>query len=531
MRKHIILTFLTLVCICLYCSLTAQQNYRVYFTDKNGVKFNPYEYFDQKAVERRVLQGLPLSDFTDFPVNNEYISEVGQIADSTGFASRWFNFVSIVLSSEVQFERIKSLPFVKNIEKAPAVECYPAALDNPDYVSNHDDDMDLMIKQTTRMGGNLFADNHINGKDIRIAIFDAGFPTTNTCPAFEQIRKENRIIKTWDFSRHHKENVYYGVSHGTMVMACIGGIYQGIPIGMATGAEFLLAKTEVIREPFREEENWLAAAEWADKNGADIINSSLGYTYQRYFNYQMDGKTSLVVRAANMAASKGILVVNAAGNEGDTKWHYIGTPADADSILSIGGIDPETDYHIGFSSYGPTVDKRLKPNVSAYGSVTTYGKKGLKQVQGTSFASPLVAGFAACAWQMNRQLKNMEMFTEIEKSGHLYPYFDYAHGYGIPQASYFINERSKLKPLRTFDFFVVDSIIKIVIKPTVINDTNWIDANNLLYYRIQGKDNVIKSYYVVKAEKREALSLVHTQFSPGDRLVVYFRGFTDEFWF
>ncbi len=163
----------------------------------------------------------------------------------------------------------------------------------------------------------------------------------------------------------------------------------------------------------------------------------------------MNGKKSLVARAANMAASKGMLVVNAAGNDGETKWKHLGTPADADSVLSVGGISPESDYHFSFSSYGPTADKRLKPNVCAYGAVMESGKKGLTTTYGTSFASPLVAGFAACAWQTNRRLNNMELFKEIEKSADLYPYFDYAHGYGVPQAGYFINRQKYNEEITT----------------------------------------------------------------------------------
>lgn len=166
---------------------------------------------------------------------------------------------------------------------------------------------------------------------------------------------------------------------------------------MASNAEFLLARTEVNAEPFAEEEWWLAAAEWAGKNGAHIINSSLGYTYHRYFPEQMDRKTSLVARAANMAASKGIIVVNAMGNDGDNSWKAVGTPADADTVLSVGSVDPYKEYKINFSSFGPTVDGRMKPNVTNSGFAAVAVKKDkLGNAHGTSFASPLISGFVAC---------------------------------------------------------------------------------------------------------------------------------------
>jgi hypothetical protein len=302
----------------------------------------------------------------------------------------------------------------------------------------------------------------------------------------------------------------------------------------------LLAKTEKSSEKFAEELNWLAAAEWADKNGADIINSSLGYTGKRYFNWQMDGRTSFVSRAANLAARKGMLVVNAAGNEGTEKWHYIGAPADADSVLSIGGIDPETGFHTGFSSYGPTSDKRMKPNVSAFGHVVAAAPSGITSTQGTSFASPLVAGFAACAWQSNRALTNMQLFREIEKSGSLYPYFDYAHGFGIPQAGHFLNkEKEPASP--TFQIIENGDSINIVVNKELIENkllnensgsesgsrtgTESTTNKEYLYYNIMNKSGILDSYYVVEVFQPEVLTILRSDFTDGETLNVHYAGY------
>ena len=388
---------------------------------------------------------------------------------------------------------------------------------------------DLLKRQTGRMGAEEFAQNNIDGTGIRIAIFDAGFPTADVNPAFEHIRKENRIIKTYDFIKN-KEDVYGHSSHGTMVFSCIAGKKGDQIIGMATGAEFLLARTEMsLLELFSEEENWLAAVEWADKNGADIINSSLAYTYHRYFTSDMDGKKSLVARAANMAASKGMLVLNAAGNDGESAWKYLGTPADADSVLTVGGISPESDYHISFSSYGPTADKRLKPNVCAFGAVIAAGKKGLTTTYGTSFSSPLVAGFAACAWQTNRNLNNMELFKEIEKSADLYPYFDYAHGYGVPQAKYFTNQQKQITDT-TFYFVNKNRLLKVYIdeEKYIAED---IENRKMLYYHIENKMCHLDRYYVILAEKHDVLEFLLSDYAKGEKLRVHFNGFTDTFEF
>jgi len=516
---------LTVTVLLLIISKAQPQNrYWVFFIDKKDVSFDPYEYFDAKAIERRIKHNIPLSDPTDYPLNKEYKKTVCTIAEQVTSETRWFNAVAVI-ADNIQIEKINDLPFVKNVREI----VLQTFVTTKDYNCDLSDvQLDLAVKQTERMGGNLFKESGIDGTGIRIAIFDGGFPSVDTSPVFEHIRKDGRIIKTRDFAKK-KEFVYGYISHGTSVMSCIGGKVDTINMGLATGAEFLLARTEIMNEPFSEEENWLAAVEWADKNGADIINSSLGYTTNRYFSEDMDGKTSLVVKAANMAASKGILVVNANGNEGDGAWEIIGTPADADSVLSVGGIDPGTDYHISFSSFGPTTDKRMKPNVCAYGRTVTAGKKKIKIAYGTSFSSPLVAGFAACALQTNPELTNMELFHEIEKSGHLYPYYDYAHGYGVPQAAYFIEKEAKIiSP--TFTIEKEERSVKVIVNDD-LTDTNNNDEKYYLFYHISDKEGIIKKYAVIKVYKTEVLNLYTAGYEEGDILRIHYKGYTDEYTF
>jgi len=225
----------------------------------------------------------------------------------------------------------------------------------------------------------------------------------------------------------------------------------------------------------------------------------LGYTKNRYFKKDMDGITSLVTRAGNLAARKGMLVVNAIGNDGDTKWRTMGAPADADSVLTVGGIDPFYNYHINFSSVGPTYDGRMKPNVSAYGETIVAGKEKLQDVFGTSFSTPLTAGFVACAWQLRKHLTNMQLFHEIEKSGNLYPYFDYAHGYGIPQASYFIKVNQTTEQKSSFHFQSDGLSLEVIIDDDI--DTTK-DDNNLLYKLISEKGQII-SYFVIEVITKE----------------------------
>ncbi|MGZ5283513.1 MAG: S8 family serine peptidase, partial [Bacteroidia bacterium] len=281
-----------------------------------------------------------------------------------------------------------------------------------------------------------------------------------------------------------------------------------------------------------EEDNWIAAMEWADKNGAQIISSSLGYTFKRYFYRDMDGETSMVARAANMAARKGMLVVTAAGNDGKSAWKYICTPGDADSALTIGGIDPETNYHIGFSSYGPAADETLKPNISAAGLAFVADSKSYTQAMGTSFATPLITGFAACAWQMNPDLSNMQLFKELEKSASLYPYFDYAHGYGVPQASYFILKETGVKSTAGKSFSINNENENITVK---LDDRFFTDTainaqlpDMKLFYHIANADNRVLKYYVIQPKEQNVLTLPKEDLPTGGTLRVHFLGYTEE---
>ena len=184
-------------------------------------------------------------------------------------------------------------------------------------MSDQSDQSDLsdttLTDQLVRMQGELFRAKGIDGKGIRIAVLDGGFPKVNTHIAFKHLRDNGQILKTWNFP-NHKENVYGWNGHGTMTLSNIAGRKDGKDLGLATGAEFLLARTEVEPEPFKEEVWWMQAMEWADKNGANLISSSLGYGKDRYYTKDMDGK-SYVAKAGNIAARKGILVVCSAGNE------------------------------------------------------------------------------------------------------------------------------------------------------------------------------------------------------------------------
>ena len=544
----------------------SQVTYRIYFTDKNGTEYNPYQYLQSKAIERRIINGLNLCDISDFPLNEFYFSSVNNLADSIKGVSRWMNAI-FIYTSEKNIQLIKKFPFVKNIEAI-----YP---DNKSKItcSIKESGFDtiltakqnsLLISQLDRMDGKLLIENNLDGKGVRIAIIDVGFKSYETNPAFKHILAKNGIIATYDFVKK-QTNVNIGMLHGSNVLSCIAGKSGNYQIGLATGAEFLLARTESYTEFFSEEENWLMAAEWADKNGADIINSSLGYTSPRYLPENMDGKTAFVSKAAQLAVDKGILVVSSAGNEGTGKWKRVAAPGDAAGVLTVGGIDPYTGIHSDFSSFGPSWDKRIKPEVCAYGTAMVSSRNGLVVSEGTSFSSPLVAGFAACLKQRYPLLKNSELKELICRSGDLWPYYDYAHGFGVPQPYFLLKDTIENKPtLSIIDdndeitFYPIEWDTSLQkkgskidttfpsIKDSVVNfnssapeliKNKWITKNSCkttvpeyLFYHIKNNKGYIDKYYIIdlKDEENGSVSISKNITDKPFSIAFFYKGYYKE---
>lgn len=566
-----IFAFITLLVVASWqlSFVSGQGCYWVLLTDKAGTTFDPYSYFDSKAIERYRLNNADLYDISNYPLNESYVEQVRAIvekdnSDDVHFAvnsphligqSRWFNAVA-VMATEEQIAAIEKLPFVLR------TDLIASGMEVTEYMNNRQTDGMIsdghqsgigntkaeITDQLKRMQGELFVEKGIDGTGVRIAVFDGGFHAVNTHAAFKHLRDNGLIKATWNFTTK-EENVYDNHSHGTMVLSCIAGRMGDKQLGLATGAEFLLAKTEVDPEPFKEEVWWAQAAEWADKNGADIINSSLGYTKDRHFTWEMDGR-SYVAKAANMAANKGILVCNSAGNSGsDENWKIIGTPADAEDIISVGGIAPSlTTYrHIDFSSYGPTADGRMKPNVCAFGYAEvadTHNDTATTFAAGTSFSSPLTAGFSACAWQvMKGELKNArEMMSMIEQSGDLYPYYDYALGYGVPQASYFLDEEKRIaEPLPTFFFDDKGKYLLIHLNTNRMNPPARLDflslgkaetgAAYVVMFKIQDRMGKVARYVNMEIKDYEKASLIAIPKASllDYDLVVHVNGFTNSY--
>lgn len=519
MKKVLLLSVLSLAVIQVF----SQNYYWVFYKDKNNTDFNPNEYFDQKAIERRQINKISLYDLSDYPINQDYASNITAFCDEYIGESRWLNASAIYTDAE-RANYIAGFDFVLSVQIIEA-EASVCSVDINKTIDLKPESGD-MIPQLHRMQGEVFRDNKIDGTGIRIAVFDGGFPNVDTHNAFKHLRDNKRIIKTWNFPKKD-ENVYGWNSHGTSVLSCIAGIDDNDEnIGLATGAEFLLARTEIGTEPAKEEVWWAMALEWADKNGADLINSSLGYGIDRHTVKDMDGKTCVVTKAADIAASKGILVVNAAGNEGDDNtWYIIGAPADAENILSIGGVDASGKFHISFSSFGPTADGRMKPNVSAFGYAYVAKPKAYGYAYGTSFASPLVAGFVACAWQTKRDFTALQMKAEIEKSADRYPYFDYANGYGVPMASYFIDETQKTDKI--FEIIDKDDFVIIKLTENIHEDLDRV----LVFYHIRNAEGRLTFYAqaTIVVDKKGEIEVPKHLLGNNNVLMVNCNSHTEEF--
>lgn len=476
---------LLIACI-FFCAaqLSAQDLYWVFFTDKQHDNFNPYEYFDPKAIVRYQLAGADLYDETNYPVTPAYVQGVTALATEYVGESRWFN-ATAVTADEEQLAAIRALPYVADVQRI-ASEALMAEESTDEVSEWNTDSTGHFMEELTWMQGEKFHQAGFTGKGVRIAVFDGGFDEVDKHPAFAHLFKNFQIVKTWDFTKR-KENVYHGHYHGRMVLSCIAGIKDDtVHLGLAPDAQFLLARTEVKAEKTKEEVWWVQALEWADQNGADIVNSSLGYGDPLHYVKEMDGRTSRVAKGAATAADKGILVCTAMGNEGSKKdWKVLVTPADVDKVLSVGSVHGLSTIAY-YSSFGPTADGRLKPNVVAPGyDLVANGSDDYTYSQGTSFATPMVTGFAACVKQMHPDYTAMQLLKEIEKSGNHYPFYDYQFGYGIPQAGYFTGEKAKPESFKLYE----DKDYVYLIP----NDTAT-KSDITLFYKVSNGDGSIVKY-------------------------------------
>ena len=433
-----IFTLLTILSVSGLLPLQSQSIQRekswIYFSSKTSSE--PFA-LSARSLERRRNQGI-IPDQMDRPVSSSYLSQLTAMGVEIAHTSRWLNAVSVYGTPE-NLTAVKSLPFVKEVKKVIAFHSKQeikglslAPANKTGYDPGYSKD------QLSMVGLDVLHSNGFNGAGVLISVMDNGFNNANKNPGLSHLFKSGRVLATWDF-QDKETDVWTDGDHGAQVLSILAGYIEGQFVGSAPGASYILARTEVNGfERHIEEDNWVAAAEWADSIGADIFSTSLGYSdfeigEQDYTPADMDGNTTVITRAADMAASRGILVINSAGNEGRGSWRIIIAPADGDSVLAVGSVDKERVLS-DFSSVGPSADGRIKPDLCAMGGSTYFihTDEKISYGSGTSFSCPIMSGLAACLWQSKPILTNMQLFDQLKRSADNYTSPDFQYGYGIP---------------------------------------------------------------------------------------------------
>ena len=446
MKKYLIIFFLH---VSLF-SFAQIEDAWIYFTDKPNAAFylaNPLEMLSQRALDRRAFQNIIL-DEKDVPISVSYIN---QVTNSTGIIvkakSKWLNALHIRgIVSDI--ESLENLTFVDHIEFADKTLNINASAGNTSQqgINQVNKNVEALAtfgygpsnNQIEMLNGHLLHQQDFTGSGKIIAVMDTGFVGVDVTSPFQRMQDDNLILGGYDFV-NSSTNFYGGGSHGTMVLSTMGGYVENQLVGTAPDAQYYLFITEDIdAENPVEESFWVEAAEEADRLGADIINTSLGYFGFDNPNYNytyadMNGTTSFISRGSEVAFSRGMICVTSAGNSGTSENPHIAVPADAANTLAVGAVMPDESYAT-FSSIGPSFDGRVKPDVMAQGknAVVSDESGNIGTSDGTSFSGPITAGLVACLWQALPDKTNLEIIQLIRESASLFTTPNAQFGYGIP---------------------------------------------------------------------------------------------------
>ena len=503
----------------------------IYFTDKGGnlEKFynEPLKVVSEKSIKRRQkLNKESILDFSDLPVNNDYVEQVVSNGFNIKHKSKWFNAISGFATKE-QINKILRFSFVNRVD---LVKGFSKSKNDMEF--NEKPIIENRFVQPEKLFslnyGNSFMQNNLinvpavhnlgyDGSGITICVMDAGFNNLAHI-VFDSMN----IIATWDFVNGDPnvgdEGDMGNGSHGTYVLSVLGGYAPGNLIGPAYRSNYILAKTEnTDSETPVEEDNWVAALEWADSIGVDITSTSLGYLeydppYTSYTWQNMDGNTAIITIAGDPAVKKGIIVVNSAGNEG---WrstpNSLIAPADGDSIFAIGAVN-SSGLRTSFSSFGPTVDGRIKPDFMAMGSGVVSARASNQTqytfVSGTSFSCPLVSGAIALLLQANPNLNPIQIRGILRQTSSRSNNPDNFYGWGI------INTLLDLNVILKVDnSFIPDDFILYQNYPNPFNPSTSINWHSPL-----GSWITIKLYDVLG---REIETIVDGYYDAGNHSTLY----------
>ncbi len=437
------------LCICLFALLPFDEVkgeeyfFRVYLKDKGCSGYSvdqPEQFLSEEALQRRARQGIAVTE-SDLPIASHYIEALEQAGGRCVVQSRWLSTVVVETQDSLTVNRLAALPMVDSVkwvwkgerESQPMEEELSDRRLNPSQKPLKNP-YGYAEEQIAMLNGIKLHQAGFMGQGMRVAIIDAGFRHADRISLFDSLQ----LLGTHNVVFPDR-SVFQGEDHGTKVLSCLAAQTSGIMIGTAPRASYWLIKSEDGQYEYpMEEDYWAAAIEFADRVGVEVVSSSLGYFVFElegsfYKPSDLDGQTALITRAATMAAEKGLLIFCSAGNEGNSSWEKIIFPADAPGIVSVGAVTSDRK-RCNFSSLGLTSDGRVKPDMVALGAgccvVDSEGE--IDYANGTSFATPILAGLGVCLWQAFPQLSNKELIALMQQYSHRYKHPDKEMGYGLP---------------------------------------------------------------------------------------------------
>ena len=498
MKKLLLTVLFTVPLLC----FSQDEDAWIYFKDKpNAAAFlsQPLNMLTQRALDRRAAQNIAL-DSKDVPVHQAYIN---QITSTSGISvkakSKWLNCLHI-RGAISDINPLINLSFVKKIVFANrniaqlgtnrSFETFISTAETKTMETTINFNYGNSANQIQMLNGHLLHQQNFTGDTKIIAVLDAGFPNVNTIAPFQRLRDNNQILGGYNFV--DKNNLFYTRNgHGTSVLSTMGGYVENQLVGTAPDAKYYLFITEDANsENPVEESYWVEGAEMADYFGADIITSSLGYfgydnPYYSHSYSDMTGDKNFASQGANIAFSRGMVVVASAGNEGGSSEPHVGVPAEATNVLAIGAVRSNRVY-AAFSSIGPSFDNRVKPDVMAQGqaSVVSSTSGSIATANGTSFSGPIMAGMIASFWQAVPWATNIQIVDFVKKAADMYTNPNPQYGYGIPdfQKALNIANQTSIASTPSIDFAVFPNPVSTALQfkiPSNYKQTSFVLFNAL----------------------------------------------------
>lgn len=449
-------------------------SFRLLLKDKGNPGYTidkPEQFLSSKAIERRDKQGIAI-DSTDFPIDPAYINAIKQTGVTIAAQSKWVKTITVHTKDSSVVKQLSTLTFVDTTLLVRKGVMFPMPTDSVRAINTpitpEPDVYGQAFTQIHMHNGELLHNEGFTGKGMTIAMIDGGFRNADCIDRIDF----SKIAEIKSFSHAGIDPLRSSSEHGLRGLSCMLANEPGVMVGTAPEATFYLFSTEFDAEEYPvEEDYWITAIEYADSLGIDIATTSLGYTTfdnlpeMNHTQTELDGKTVLMSRAASMAVDKGMFLLNAAGNEGNKTWMKISFPADANNVLTVGSV--QSDGAISsFSGIGPSADGRTKPDAMALGSLTTLttASGSITRSNGTSYATPILAGLTACLWQSHPELTSKELLQLIQKSSDRYGTADDLYGFGIPdiyKAYQSISTSIIKKKIATPTIFLTQNILQI----------------------------------------------------------------------